>query len=67
MLSFELSKKWITEELSTEDYKAILAYEMSLQNMDDKTVYSIRTTEKRPDEKAKNENYEWSGVPELIY
>jgi len=67
MLSFELSKKWITEELSTEDYKAILAYKMPTENMDYKTVYSIRTKEKRPDEKAKNENYEWPGVPELVY
>lgn len=30
MLSFELSKKWLTEESSADDYKAILAYEMSV-------------------------------------
>ena len=66
MLSFELSKKWITEELNEEDYKAIVAYEMPVENMNYKTVYSIRTTEERPDEKAKNEYYKWEDVPELI-
>lgn len=32
MLSFEFSKKWVTEELSDEDYKAILAYEMPFED-----------------------------------
>ena len=65
MLPFELSKKWVTEEISLEDYKAILAYEMPVEKMDYKSVYSIRTTEERPDEKAKNEMYKWENVPEI--
>ena len=65
MLPFELSKKWVTEEISVEDYKAILAYEMPVEKMDYKSVYSIRTTEERPDEKAKNEMYKWENVPEI--
>ena len=65
MLPFELSKKWVTEEISVEDYKAILAYEMPVEKMDYKSVYSIRTTDERPDEKAKNEMYKWENVPEI--
>ena len=65
MLPFELSKKWVTEEISVEDYKAILAYEMPVEKMDYISVYSIRTTEERPDEKAKNEMYKWENVPEI--
>lgn len=65
MLPFELSKKWVTEEISVEDYKAILAYEMPVEKMDYKSVYTIRTTDERPDEKAKNEMYKWENVPEI--
>ena len=65
MLPFELSKKWVTEEISVEDYKAILAYEMPVEKMDYISVYSIRTTDERPDEKAKNEMYKWENVPEI--
>jgi len=66
MLSFELSKKWVNDEITLEDYKAILAYEMPANNMHYKTVYSIRTAEQRPDEKAKNELYVWEGVEEIM-
>jgi putative SOS response-associated peptidase YedK len=67
MLTYKLSKKWVEEEISEADYKEILAYEMPVENMHYHSVYSIRTTEERPDEKAKNELYEWEGVEEIIY
>ena len=67
LLPFELSKKWVEEEISEEDYKEILAYEMPAESMNYHTVYTIRTTDKRPDEKAKNELYEWEGVEEIVY
>ena len=59
MLTFELSKKWVSEELNEDNYKQILDYEMPAQNMEYKTVFSIRTTAEREDGKAKNELYEW--------
>ena len=65
MLPLGLSKKWVNEEISAEDYKAILAYEMPVNDMHYKTVYTIRTTEERPDAKAKNELYDWVNVPEI--
>lgn len=67
MLPFELSKKWVSEELNEENYRAILAYEMPVDNMHYRSVYSIRTTEERPDEKAKNELYVWEGVEEISF
>ena len=67
MLPLELSKKWVNEEISAEDYKAILAYEMPVNDMHYKTVYTIRTTEERPDDKAKNELYDWENVPEISF
>ena len=67
MLTLGLSKKWVNEEISAEDYKAILAYEMPVNDMHYKTVYTIRTTEERPDAKAKNELYDWVNVPEISF
>lgn len=67
MLSFELSKKWVNEELNNEAYKAIFDYEMPVENMNYRSVYSIRTTEERPDEKAKNELYVWEGIEEIKF
>ena len=67
MLPLGLSKKWVNEEISAEDYKAILAYEIPVNDMHYKTVYTIRTTEERPDAKAKNELYDWVNVPEISF
>ena len=67
MLPLGLSKKWVNEEISAEDYKAILAYEMPVNDMHYKTVYTIRTTEERPDGKAKNELYDWVDVPAISF
>ena len=67
MLPLELSKKWVNEEISAEEYKAILAYEIPVKDMHYKTVYTIRTTEERPDGKAKNELYDWENVPEISF
>ena len=67
MLPLGVSKKWVNEEISAEDYKAILAYEMPVNDMHYETVYTIRTTEERPDGKAKNELYDWENVPEISF
>ena len=66
MLPLELSKKWVTAALTEAAYKEILAYEMPAEKMEFKTVFSIRTTAEREDNKAKNELYEWADVPEII-
>jgi putative SOS response-associated peptidase YedK len=65
MLPFELSKQWVEEELSVEQYKAILNFEMPSQELNYIPVYTIRSPKLRPDDKAKNEFYEWENLPEL--
>ncbi|HEU5366619.1 MAG TPA: SOS response-associated peptidase family protein [Hanamia sp.] len=65
LLPFELSQKWVNEELPIEDYKAILDFEMPPAELDYLPVFSIRTSKLRPDNKAKNEYYEWENLPEL--
>ena len=65
LLPFELSKQWVDENLSDEQYKAILDFEMPSEELNHLPVFSIRTSKPRPDDKAKTEYYEWGGLPEL--
>lgn len=65
LLPFELSKQWVEEELSDEQYRAILAYEMPSEELNYIPVFTIRSPKLRPDNKAKNEYYEWENLPEL--
>ena len=62
----ELSDKWLEENLSLEEYKHILNFEMPPEELEYHTVYTIRSPKLRPDGKEKNEYYEWPGLPELV-
>jgi len=65
MLPFELSKKWLNEDLTEEEYREILNFEMPSEELKYKTVWTIRSPKERPDQKAKNEEYIWEGLEEL--
>ena len=65
LLPFEQSKKWLDEDLSPEDYQAILDIEMPSEELNCIPVYTIRGPKMRPDDKAKNEYYEWENLPDL--
>jgi len=65
MLPFELSKKFLDKELTDEDYKSILDFEMPSEELNYYPVYTIRSPKMRPDDKAKNEFYKWENLPEL--
>ena len=65
LLPFELSKQWVEEELSDEQYRAILDFEMPSDELNYIPVFSIRTSKLRPDNKPKNEYFEWANLPEL--
>ena len=67
MLPLELSKKWLDPELPEEDYRKILNYEMPSEEMLYRSVYTIRSAKMRPDNKEKNELYEWENVPGIIF
>jgi putative SOS response-associated peptidase YedK len=65
LLPFELSKKWLNEELTEEEYRSILNYEMPSEELDYRTVWKIRSNKERPDQKAKNEYFEWENLEPL--
>ena len=67
LLPFELAKQWVDDTLSVEQYKAILDFEMPSRELGHLPVFSIRTSRLRPDDKAKNEYYEWEGLEEVRY
>ena len=64
-LPFDLSQRWIMEDLNPSDYQALLDHEISSDDLEAWPVYSIRTTRQRPDYKAKNERFEWEQLPTL--
>jgi len=64
-LTMELANEFLTDDLPTERYKEILAFEMSSEQMDYHPVYTIRSPKGRPDDKAKNEYWEWEKLPAL--
>jgi putative SOS response-associated peptidase YedK len=66
LLPFEHSKKWVSEDLSEEEYKSILDFEMPSEELNYIPVYTIRSPKMRPDDKPKNEYYEWQNLPELV-
>ena len=65
LLPFELSEKWLDEELTDKDYKLILDFEMPSEELNYITVYTVRSPKLRPDDKAKNEYFKWQNLPEL--
>ncbi len=64
-LPFELSKKWLEDDLSEENYRHILNFEIPSEELKYHPVFTIRSAKTRPDEKPKNEPYEWENLPEL--
>ena len=51
--------------LSPEDYLAILDIEMPSEELNFIPVYTICSPKLRPDDKTKNEYFEWENLPEL--
>lgn len=64
-LPFEYSKAFLSEELTANDYKDILNYELPSESLEFHTVNTIRTAKPRPDGKGKHECWEWESLPEL--
>lgn len=64
-LPLDLSREWLTQDLSEERYKHLLDFEMPSETLDYHTVFTIRGRSPRPDAKMKNEAWEWEKLPEL--
>lgn len=64
-LSLSLAKQWLAEELTEDEYREILAYQIPDEQLEYHPVYTIRSSKERPDGKMKNEFYEWDKLPAL--
>lgn len=64
-LTKEMSLEWLKEDLSEERYKEILSFEMPSDELKYHPVYTIRGRTPRPDNKMKNESWEWEKLPGL--
>jgi putative SOS response-associated peptidase YedK len=64
-LPFNLSQRWLQEDLSLEEYQSILSFEMPSDALGYHTVDTIRTPKERADRKAKHEPFIWRDLPEL--
>lgn len=65
MLPIEKSKQWLDQELSEDQYRDILNFEMPSDELAYRTVWTIRGRSDRPDSKSKNEFFEWENLPVL--
>lgn len=61
----ELEMKWLLPDLTDEEIRGILDFEMPSEALEYDPVYTIRTTLERPDGKTKIDPYAWPGLPEL--
>lgn len=61
----ERETKWLLPDLSDGEISEVLAYEMPLEELVYKPVYTVRTTRERPDGKTKVDAYDWPGLPPL--
>jgi putative SOS response-associated peptidase YedK len=58
-LTPELEREWIKEDLPDDRMKEIFNYEISSNQLEFHTVFTIRTPKPRPDGKDKTEFYDW--------
>lgn len=63
-LPFETAQEWLFE-LTPERYKEILDFELPADQLEYWPVFTIRSTKPHPEDKQKNERYDWPGLPEL--
>lgn len=64
-LTKELEQQWLQPDLTDDELQAIMNFEMPSANLEYWPVFSIRTTKPRPDNKMKNEPFEWENLPAL--
>ncbi len=64
-LSFDLSKEFISADLSESRYREILGYQMPSEDLYYHTTDTIRTSKLRADNKEKHEPFIWPNLPPL--
>jgi putative SOS response-associated peptidase YedK len=66
ILTSEQAHKWVGEALEEQDYQELLQSVLPAEEMEYKTVFSIRGNKLRPDGLPKNEYYKWEGVEDIL-
>lgn len=61
----ELEMKWLEPNLTDNEIREFLDYEMPSEMLDYHPVWTIRTTKERPDGKDKLETFDWPNLPPL--
>ncbi len=64
-LPLERSKRFLSEDLSDDEYRDILNYEIPSAELEVYPVNTIRTGKLRPDDKEKHEPWDWPKLPAL--
>ena len=64
-LPLDLAKEYLEDNLPDERYKEILNFEMPSEEMEYWPVFTIRSAKARPDDKLKNDYWEWEKLPAL--
>ncbi|MES2778049.1 MAG: SOS response-associated peptidase family protein [Bacteroidota bacterium] len=67
LLPLSWAQKWLDAELTDDEYRSILAFEMPSEALCYRPVFTIRGRSPRPDEKEKDAVYEWENLPDLAY
>jgi putative SOS response-associated peptidase YedK len=65
-LPFELAKRWLDDELPEAEYRKVLGFEMPSENLEFRTVYTIRGPKGRPDGLPKNQPFAWEGYTDDV-
>ena len=61
----EMELRWLDPRLTEVEMNGILNFEIPSEELIYHTVHTIRTTKPRPDEKYKNEFFEWPNLPAI--
>jgi len=64
-VDFELANEWVKPELTDDEYRAILGFEMPSEELEYYPVYTIRSSKGRPDYQPKDQPWEWEKLPAL--
>ena len=64
-LPFELSQRWMDEDISVEQYRAILGYEIAPESLEYHTVFTLTGAKNRDDDQPKNARWDCEKLPAL--
>jgi putative SOS response-associated peptidase YedK len=65
LLPKELEMKWLQPDLTDAELQDILSYEMPADQLDYRTVWTIRTTKPHPQQGKKTDLFNWPNLPPL--